>query len=314
MSDPENKPNCEVCAKVIDNIVLTCHYCFGSYHPACKKVVGANIKKYNKQNFYCSELCETNYGRIVAGRAGDESGQTNRTTSSVSDLDDLKAFMAEKFRTMQETIDRGFNETQKLHKRVDQLSNKCVYLEKCVENLKYDVDAPKRQLIKNNITILGVPNHLCAELKDVVNKIGDVVSYSMDESVKKIDSYKNKKSNAVTIVVEFSNNEAKRKFLDQKKLKGDLLVSELGDSTGGSRSKRVFIRDELTRYGMSLYTELRAVRKFAKIKYCWTKDAEVFARIDDGSKIMCVKSSFDIHYLLQHAEKIPQTIPTTSHQ
>jgi hypothetical protein len=79
-----------------------------------------------------------------------------------------------------------------------------------------------------------------------------------------------------------------------------------GGAASANRSRLIFIRDELTKRGMALYTELRDVRKLVKIKYCWTRDGDVFARIDDNSRFIRVKSSFDIHDLANAAERINQ--------
>jgi hypothetical protein len=293
------KPACGICTKTVEGIALTCKYCFRSYHTTCKKIIGANIKKY-VNNYLCSDVCQANYDRIMSQRSddSDDSGADNDTVQQ------LKSYMNLKFNALQLSIDTALSENKELTKKVDVLSKKCVSLEKTVENLKHEADGVQRLAVRNNITILGVPSSM--DPKVAFTKLCAVVGHAVVENdVQNIKSFKNKVTKATTIVVEFSRYQAKRDFLAKKKVKGNVTAAELtGVAATGNRPKLIFIRDELTRRGMALYAELRDLRKLVKIKYCWTRDGDVFARIDDNSKFICVKSSFDIQDLANTAEPI----------
>jgi hypothetical protein len=303
----DTKPICGICAKAVDNIVLMCKYCFRGYHPACKKVFAGNVKKCLNQ-YLCSDVCQANYDRIVGQQRDEVGGDTGAAgdESENSTVKQLKMFMSLKFNELQIALDTALTENKELNKKFDVLSKKCVMLEKTVENLKYDADGGNRIAVRNNITIQGVPAQIAADPNAAFAKLCDVISYHVAApDVNCIKMFKNKVTRATTILVEFSNYKAKRDFLAKKKAKGDVTVAEVtGGAAAGSRL--IFIRDDLTKRGIALYAELRAVRKLVKIKYCWTRDGDVFARIDDGSRFICVKSSFDIQDLANIAERINQ--------
>jgi hypothetical protein len=149
------KPACGICTKTVEGIALTCKYCFRSYHTACKKIIGANIKKY-VNNYLCSDVCQANYDRIMSQRSddSDDSGADNDTVQQ------LKSYMNLKFNALQLSIDTALSENKELTKKVDVLSKKCVSLEKTVENLKHEADGVQRLAVRNNITILGVPSSM----------------------------------------------------------------------------------------------------------------------------------------------------------
>jgi hypothetical protein len=297
------KPICGTCVKTVDGVSLACKYCFLNYHPACKKIVGSNIKKHIN-NYLCSDGCQTNYDRIINQREqqGDGGGSGN------NDLQELKNFMTLKFSALQTSLDAALSENKQLGEKVEVLSRKCVSLEKTVENLKYEADGVNREAVRNNITIMGVPSNLATDPKSTFVKLCELIAHPVVEAdVRKFKSYNNKVTKATTIVVEFANSKAKRDFLDKKKAKGNITVSKLtGVAESSSRPRLIFIRDELTRRGMKLYSELRDVKKLVKIKYCWTRDGDVFARIDDSSKFIRVRSSFDINEIANAAEPISQ--------
>jgi hypothetical protein len=296
------KESCNVCHKYIDNVKLVCCYCFNNYHPACKKIVGAHIKKYTSgsNKYFCSELCDANYEKITLTTSDPSFLDVAASTSTAGNLnfssafEELKAFMISKFDSMEKLLEKSVAENKILSKEVEHLTVKCDYLEACVAEMKYDVDRPNRQSIINNVAVFGIPESYLAEPATIVAKIAAKISFHLnDDNVQGTRSIKNRKKNISTLIIEFKNQKFKQEFLDQRKKYGPILLKDVCEGVLNAE-KKIYMRDELTRYGMALYGELLAVRKFMPIKFVWTKHADVFAKATETANFFMIKSSLDI--------------------
>jgi hypothetical protein len=214
-------------------------------------------------------------------------------------LDELKELMNAKFVSLESLLHKSLAEKTVLNGKVEQLSERCDYLESSLASMKYEVDRPNREAIMNNVAVFGVPESAAGSPESVMDKIGALISFTLDDSnVKSMKTIKNKHKKVSTIIIEFVSYDLKQKFLDKRKAHGTVLLSDVCNVPQDPK-KKIFMRDELTKYGMSIYGELLAVKKMMPFKFVWTKHADVFAKVDENSKYCLIKLSVDIKKFIE---------------
>jgi hypothetical protein len=153
-------------------------------------------------------VCENNYARfksqsamtslailepvnIVHANAGDPS-------NLFAFLHELKELMNAKFVSLESLLHKSLAENNALHGKFEQLSERCDYLESCLTDMKYEVDRPNREVIMNNVAVFGVPESEAGSPRAVMEKIGAMVSFTLNDSnvnaVKKLLKLKTRKS------------------------------------------------------------------------------------------------------------------------
>lgn len=119
--------------------------------------------------------------------------------------------------------------------------------------------------------------------------------YSASDKIKD----KNKPtSRSQTMLVKFSNYNAKIELFKKKARAGAVLTEQFKAANPQQRTQAFYFRDHLTTYGLDLFAKCKSIQKQAKFKFCWTKDCQVFLRESEKSKVIRVNSYADIENLM----------------
>lgn len=109
---------------------------------------------------------------------------------------------------------------------------------------------------------------------------------------------RNKKTgstSAKTIRVKLSSVSAKRKFLQIRRIKKEILPTEIG--VNQASKKAILITEQLTRANQELLYNARSLRTTNKFKFVWSNDGQILARQTPGSKVIRIRDIDHINTL-----------------
>lgn len=157
----------------------------------------------------------------------------------------------------------------------------------------------------NNVVITNMPKaadyvgdfwKLVAKMDAKVEK-NDVSSIEVVPKNTKSTSQK-KLPNSQTILVKFSNYNAKGEMIKKKTKVGAILMEQITSKTNErQRAQSIYFRDHLTKFGLDLFSRCKTIQRQANLKFCWTKDGQMYLRKDESSKVIRVSSAKDISKL-----------------
>lgn len=179
----------------------------------------------------------------------------------------------------------------------------------------------EQQDINSNIVIRGVDlienqNDSEPELTVVYDKVRSHLGVSEISDFKAVSvkvlqpknhlSENSKKTpTANTIQVRLSSALTKRQFLQIRRIKKDILSSDIGLSQNSK--KPILITEQLTRENQELLFNARSLRKTNNYKFVWSNNGQILARPHPGSRVIRIK---DIDHIKCLRTEIQPHLPT----
>lgn len=209
------------------------------------------------------------------------------------------------------------NESQKLEKEVSELKSE-LNSYKTSQLLAEKGISIEQQEINANIVIRGVHVDVkgtdCqSEIIEVYDKIRahlgileisdlNAVSATILQP-KRVIAKKSDSSTANTIQVKLPSVSAKRKFLQIRRAKRDILPSHIGVTQ--TSNKPIIITEQLTRDNQELLFKARSLRTSNKFKFVWSNNGQILARQSSGSRVIRIRDFDHINSLtsLNHLQQ-----------
>lgn len=304
----------------MDHLCLFCDECDKFYHPKCKGIFGKNLKPLaSLSEWFCSSECKDLY----------EINETSETIVNATIVDSSDRGTIKELLLFKEIVSKEIEDVKKsqqfLSDMVDELrkENALIVQENvllkqqleraCQQNTKHskttrdiesEINKIKQDKLINNIVITNMPKSSdcvsdfwkLATQMDVKIEKSDVSSIQLMHTSKVKGKSKDKPfSTSNAVLVKFNSHSAKIELIKKKSTAGAVLTEQM--YTGGNlqqRAQRIFFRDHLTNYSLELFSKCKSIQKQAKLKFCWTKDCQIFLRENEKSKILRINSLEDI--------------------
>ncbi|XP_060806374.1 uncharacterized protein LOC132903072 [Amyelois transitella] len=304
---------CQKCKKVLPKKGL--HFicqgpCQGTFHRNCVKGLVADLKLGKTRN-YCNN-CEDegseedeqeervqDYGNIlkdIQKKVGEIPGVKKHLDAITQSL----SLLSDKYDTLIAEHEKSREKINKLEKKVDNINNKCVYLEKCNIALEQKMRDFEQTSLKNNLEIVGIEQVPGENLKEIVSNIAQTlkVNTSDIESVRRASSTRVQKSDAKPspIIVAFKSTgvESRDKWLAQRR---NMMGVTSNDITTGSATNKIYINEALTKFTRALLWNTKKDLRGA-YKYIWVSNGKILVKKLDGEKSICIRDESDISDLL----------------
>lgn len=224
-------------------------------------------------------------------------GSSARVSTPISDKvkESLQA-LESRISALESTVERLSTENQDLRQSVVSLQSE---LEQCRNQLGRQVSINSsecntsldQQEINTNIVIRGVEiseSHTEGDLRAVYEGLRDHLDSSDIEelapvSVELLPSRSTNRCNR-PIRVQLKTVAAKERFLQIRRVKKDILPSDIGISST-SRSP-ILITEQLTRANQELLYKARSLRGQNKFKFVWSSNGQILARQRENAKVI----------------------------
>lgn len=161
-----------------------------------------------------------------------------------------------------------------------------------------------QQDINTNIIIRGVDVSESASLPELTTiyegirshlEVSDVAEFD-PVSISLLPSNSSKPNSTLRpIRVKLSSVSAKVKFLQVRRIKRDIVQSNIGLASNSKRP--ILITEQLTRANQELLFQARSLREGGNYKFVWSKNGEVFARYRPNAKVIKVIDTTHVNSL-----------------
>lgn len=187
-----------------------------------------------------------------------------------------------------------------LDKNVASINNKLVYLEKCNIALEQKVQDYDQTSRRNNLEIVGVELLPGENVREVVNKIGELIDVSStDIEWVSRRQQRNTSGKPAPILVGFKATAAGKNerdaWLSQRKKLAEITSSTI---TGGSLQSKVYINEDLIKATRELLWNTKK-QLHGKWKYIWVANGKILVKKEDGDKTVWVRAESDLGHLIK---------------
>lgn len=180
-------------------------------------------------------------------------------------------------------------------KNITKLRNENISFKSEIESLKIQSNTFSQNLHSNTIKITNVPKKRDEDLFQVLSILRQVLDYEFSNN--KIDyCYRLKSSknlDSPPILLKFVSKVEKEILLNQKKMKKDLITTDIFDSS--QKKRNIFISEFMTPH--TLYQKANQLRIRGILKFVWFKNNRLFVRITDTAPAIVIKDISDIQKL-----------------
>lgn len=301
---------CQKCKKVLAK--KGSHFmcqgpCQGTFHKGCVKGLAADMKN-GRNRIHCNN-CEEEGSEDEENE--DESQDFTKILKDiqrkVSTIPGLKkqldsitqsmSLLSDKYDSLIEEHEQSKKKINKLEKAVENVTNKCVYLEKCNIALEQKVEDFEQKSRKHNIVIAGVEQLPDENVRVIVTKIAENINVSCsDIEWAKRSAPMKSGSKPASIIVGFktSGTESRDSWLSNRRNLKDTTSNML---TNGSAVNKVYINEDLTHSARALLWNTKQ-HLHGAYKYIWVSNGKILVKKTDGEKSICVRNESDINNLI----------------
>ncbi|XP_045538256.1 uncharacterized protein LOC106713295 [Papilio machaon] len=304
--------DCQKCKKVLSK--KGSHFqcqgqCKGTFHRSCVKGLAADLKA-GISRIYCNNCTDeddsVNDDQEDDARYHDKilkdiQKNVNIIPCLIKQLECIKnsmCLLSEKYDTLLAEHEKSKDKIRKLEKTVENINNKCVYVEKCNTALEQKLHDYEQLTRKQNIEIVGLEAMPDENVTEIVSKLGKMINVSDDniEWVRRNQPRKQGISSA-SIIVGFkaSGTKSRDAWLAERHKLSDITSDKI---TGGIKKSKVYINEDLTKSTRTLLWFTKKVLRH-HYKYIWVSNGKILVKKMDGNKTSWVRSEKDIFDLLK---------------
>lgn len=305
--------------------IFACCVCNKLYHPSCKGIIGAaKTKKAAESNWVCSADCSNTltFTAVTTPTDSPKNIPSESGRNSESEITCMRKQLDEQFkeikslindiRKSQEFICNEFDLLKTEYKKI--AADNILLIEKCenlqlvcqnqderINSLELNLDTINQRGLDSNLIIGGLPNKSCdpntifsrvCQVLECDDVLGDVIycDYLTSRT-----NYRNSSNEPeeVKLIIKFKNHETKKRVVHLKKKKKHMFfASDIGFPQYNNR--KLFFRDHLTSFRLSLYREARQIKLSHNYKYLWVSDGNILFRKTEGSKVIRIQSKADL--------------------
>lgn len=189
----------------------------------------------------------------------------------------------------------------------DPVNNNIQTLEQTIIELKLDLNDRDQELLSNDIDIAGVPeenSERCTHLVlSIAQKLGvpleerEVVSAYRAGPLRRAASEHESASRPRPLVVRLARRTLRDQLLAAARVRRDVTSAGIGLT---SPARRIYINERLTPDNRLLLYKARSESVRAQWKYVWTREGKIYARKEQGSSRMRLRSETDIVKVFGH--------------
>lgn len=282
-----------ICIKCKDSITkedsIQCVTCKKNLHSYCAGYSEVNFKKLSsntKSRFSCEYcLLSTSKAKLKMDLSPSKDNKLEEIITSMK-------FMSDQFDSFNSKIDSVLNEIKTLKAENSKITLENMKLNNEIDSLKIKIDELEQYNLRNCIEIKGIPKTLNENCSDIIQSIAKKVNCNV--IINSAYRIVTKENNSGILIAEINSLEMKNDLL--RKIKKIKLNANMV-ANAWSPDVKIFCNERLTKFKRLLFAKTRTICKEKQYKYVWTNNAEVLVRKDDGSKIVKIKSEFDINKL-----------------
>lgn len=178
-------------------------------------------------------------------------------------------------------LDKECKNNEDLKKQVDNLNAKNVLLQNTCTALESKMDSYEQKELNNCISLTG---ELTVKplAEDVVNCLNLNLPTAKLTVSNILDFHIIKKDQSTTLKVKLDSNATKARVFQSKKL----MVT-----------KKLYLNECLTSKKFNLLQEAKKLTKLGTAKFVWSKNGQIFIRVNETSKPIRISSVLDLHSL-----------------
>lgn len=319
--------NCMQCKKPEPDPknMITCMYCFSSFHFECKDIYGKAKHKIKRDKYFCAVKCAELFKRITEMSSNKSSmlsmvnaeiqnfvsqvvSEMNCVKSEVKTvcmaIDESQEFLASKFDRIVTEFNALKAENEDLKQQIDQLKKSQTTLQSTVQEVERGMNCADMEIISNNVMFFGLPStsgeNVPELIKSTVGKIG--VNLSTRSLVSATRLFKpNKPNTLVPIRAVFRSKSDKELILNKKREFGPMLSTLINESfLIDGKPSVIVIRDELTPPMIDLLKKIRAMQKQLNVKFIWPgRNGYINIKKDENSELNVIKNLNDFEALIK---------------
>lgn len=161
-------------------------------------------------------------------------------------------------------------------------------------NLNSKINQMQQLFYFNGIRILNIPVTENENLLDIISKLSEVIQFNLNKDFIATCFRLNRRndSNPPPIILKFMKNHDKIEFLRLKKLKHDVLNSNLFSDV--SPNKKIFITENMSPHYAKLYNMSRELVRNNVLRYAWFRNNKLFVRVKENSPSHIIDNTEDL--------------------
>lgn len=172
----------------------------------------------------------------------------------------------------------------------------------------------EQERINNNIVVRGLLFEESVEESTLISAFENICTHigvsSESElkpvSAKVIQLSSEKEGGPRPFIVSLVSREAKRKFLQARRIKRDIRPSEINHKQ--KSDKPIIVTEQLTKDNQKLLFEARSLRGRNKFKFIWSSHGQILARRKKRSTVIRIKDSSDVERLRVSLSRSEQNV------
>ncbi|XP_047029540.1 uncharacterized protein LOC124637222 [Helicoverpa zea] len=211
------------------------------------------------------------------------------------------SLLSDKYDTLIKEHELTKDKIAKLEKSSVNITNRCVYLEKCNLALEQKLNEYEQSSRKHNIEIVGVEYLPGENVKDIVTKIGDELGVNSQdiEWAKRSRLVKpGTKPSSIIIGFKASGAEDRNKWLEKRRQIFEKRITSNMIIPGGSMNNRIYINEDLIPTTRALLWNAKK-QLHGIYKYIWVSNGKILAKKAEGEKTIWIRDQSDLNDILK---------------
>lgn len=199
--------------------------------------------------------------------------------------------MNETMNSINSKLNKQDNDIKMCSNKIVELTNENVKFKGIIKKLNMEKNDINQYLRKNCVDIVGIPWEKTENLLSILNSVSSAIGFQFN--VNMVDNYhrifsKNAESGTIPpIIIKFCSYRSKVEFLQCKKVKGILKLSDIG---WANQEKLVYVNESMSPEIRKLFKEAKIKQKAGEFKYVWFRNGKIYTRKDNSSVVKVVNS------------------------
>ncbi|KAI5630985.1 hypothetical protein NE865_16302 [Phthorimaea operculella] len=166
-----------------------------------------------------------------------------------------------------------------------------------ISNLQSDLNSVLQRDRLQNLEISGIPDKSKENLTSYMINIGKFIGVEVTandiEYITRAQPRTKNPNRPKTIIVKLKSRLLKDTIISATRKSQKILTSDIGITTTGEPAQ-IFINEHLTPSNKLLYLQARKKKKLAHFEFVWVRDGKIFARKNETSPVIPIRSSTDL--------------------
>lgn len=196
---------------------------------------------------------------------------------------------------MEQSLKNQETVIKSLENKNQDLINKNKNLELRMSVFELEINNFEQKTLATTLEVAGLPEISPCDADKVLQTVASKLNMNLCD-IRSSQCIPGSKMKPGAILVEMKSKVARRKSIDASKEKCLTTVQLIPDVPKEVADKRVFIREALTKHFKTLLYNAKT-RLSKSFQFIWCKDGKIYARKNEKSKILYVRSMDDIQQI-----------------